>query len=306
MGIPRQVGDECLYFCPKCDHHKQKLSVNITKGKFKCWICEYSGPRLRRLVRNHGTTAHLFEWKKFEDSVDLSDFTDELSELLEPKNERKFSYLKLPKEFISLTKKQPSLSARVPLAYLKKRNVSFDDVVFWKMGYCSKGAFEDRIIIPSFAEDGSLNYFVARAYNDAKYPSYMNPPISKNIIFNELFVDFDETIVIVEGVFDAVMAGRNAVPLLGSSLGEYSNLFQKIVKNDSRVLLALDADAEKKAYDLISKLLLYDIEVKKVNISPYKDVGSMPNEKFAIAKREAITLDRDSYVMYRALFECGN
>ena len=28
---------------------------------------------------------------------------------------------------------------------------------------------------------------------------YMNPPVSRNIVFNELYVDFDEEVTIVEG-----------------------------------------------------------------------------------------------------------
>ena len=43
-----------------------------------------------------------------------------------------------------------------------------------------------------------------------------------------LYLDWDKDITIVEGVFDAIVAG-NAIPLLGSTLRENSYIFQKIV-----------------------------------------------------------------------------
>ena len=61
-----------------------------------------------------------------------------------------------------------------------------------------------------------------------------------------MFVDWDESIILVEGLFDAIVAGQNAIPILGSTLREESKLFQGIVLNDSPVYLALDEDARKK------------------------------------------------------------
>ena len=47
----------------------------------------------------------------------------------------------------------------------------------------------------------------------------MNPPTAKSkIIFNELYIDWNEDLTLTEGVFDAIIAGQNSVPILGSSL----------------------------------------------------------------------------------------
>ena len=48
-------------------------------------------------------------------------------------------------------------------------------------------------------------------------------------MFNEFYVDWDE-VVLVEGV-DAIIAGFNAILILGSTLRENSRLFQQIVLN---------------------------------------------------------------------------
>mgnify|MGYP005631781647 CR=1 FL=1 len=42
------------------------------------------------------------------------------------------------------------------------------------------------------------HYFVARTYNGDAY-KYKNPNASKDIIFNELFIDWNTDLVLVEG-----------------------------------------------------------------------------------------------------------
>ena len=105
----------------------------------------------------------------------------------------------------------------------------------------------------------------------------------------------------VEGVFDAIVAGENSIPLLGSTLREDSRLFRKIVKNDTPVLLGLDADAHKKAMKLVKALLAYDIEVRLMDTSDYKDIGEMPPDVFQERKDKASFIDSDAYLLKIAL-----
>ena len=170
--------------------------------------------------------------------------------------------------------------------YLTKRKITQKDIVKWKMGYCVSGDFGGRIVIPSFTDKGELNYFIARSYN-GHWKKYMNPPASRDIVFNDLMVDWNTDIVLVEGVFDAIRADANAVPLLGSQLNEKSILFQKIIKHNPRVYIALDPDAEKKSAKLIKKMLSYGIDLYKIEITPYTDVGEMPRSEFLVRKGAA-------------------
>jgi hypothetical protein len=91
----------------------------------------------------------------------------------------------------------------------------------------------------------------------------------------------------VEGVFDAIVAGRNSIPLLGSTLRVDSHLFRKIVQKDASIYIALDPDAERKALEIIKNLLTYDVELYKIDIEPYKDLGEMPKEEFETRKNSA-------------------
>ena len=116
----------------------------------------------------------------------------------------------------------------------------------------------------------------------------MNPPTAKSkIIFNELYIDWNEDLVLTEGVFDAIVAGKNSVPILGSSLREQSKLFKSIITNDTPVFVALDQDAQEKAADLIQNLIKYGAEVYKVEVTPYNDVGEMPKKEFLKRKNAA-------------------
>ena len=103
----------------------------------------------------------------------------------------------------------------------------------------------------------------------------MNPRVKKNnMIFNQLYVDFENDVVITEGVFDAVVAGPNSIPILGSTLKEGSKL-------------------------IIEMLLRYDIELYKVDVSSHDDVAEMGRQEFLERKKQASFLDSENYLLYR-------
>jgi hypothetical protein len=85
-------------------------------------------------------------------------------------------------------------------------------------------------------------------------------------------------------------------------LREESELFQKIIKNDTPVYLALDPDVEKKTIDLIAKLLLYGIEIYKIQVKPYSDVGEMTKEEFKKRKENAVLVNETNYLLSRISF----
>lgn len=291
FGYCHKSGDEFLFHCKKCGHEKRKLSVNLDKNVWKCWICDYRGNNLTRLVKRYGSFLQRQEWEKYAEVLDLSSSLEDLFKTNKDEEEEEV-VLKLPKEFVSLANKSAPLSSLEAKKYLSSRGVSKKDILKWKIGYCPKGEYSGRIIIPSFNEDGRVNYFIARSYGKS-WPPYKNPNVSKDIVFNQLYVDFKNDLVLVEGAFDAINA-KNAVPILGSSLREDSKLFQEIVKWDTTVYVALDPDAEKKAMKLIKNLLLYGVEVYKIDVSGFKDVGEMSKEQFRQRKEKAKLMTNDS------------
>lgn len=297
LGEPQRSGNEYLFYCLFCKHHKKKLSLNLDKNKYKCWICDAAGP-VQRLVRKHGTFLQLQAWRELTGQVEIADFDTFFAVKSEQAEEERT--LSLPEEFVSLCNRNTSLVSVQAKNYLTGRGLDKSDILRWKIGFCPVGEFAERIIIPSINLDGKCNYFVGRTY--AKHwKKYLNPPQSRDIIFNELMIDWDEDVVLCEGVFDALKI-PNSIPILGSTLREDSKLFAQIVKNDSAIYLALDPDAEKKIGLLIESLLRYGIEIYKVPITPFKDVGEMPKEEFLRRKeRAALIKNTDSLLLQKIM-----
>lgn len=295
LGKSYKSNNEHLFQCPFCKHHKRKFSVNIQRGVYKCWICDQKGRNLYRLVRKFGSQRDREAWKAFSgEKTDLNDFESLFGEEEEDNFEQ---IVEMPPNFHTLT---GNCKFKAPLRYLEGRNISRRDILEWKIGFCSDGPFKGRIIIPSFNENGDLNYFIARTFTD-DYRRYKNPPVSRDIIFNELYIDFDKEVTIVEGAFDAVKAD-NAVPILGSTIRETSRLFKKIVQNNTPVLLALDPDAKYKANNIKRLFFKYGIEVRELQYDDERDVGDMSKEEVEKLSQEAPVVSEED-ALISAIFD---
>ena len=148
FGEYRRSGHEYLFFCPKCGHHKKKLSINIEKNLFKCWVCDWSGRDIYRLVKRYGDYRLKQDWRSLNQQVEINDFVDKIF------GEKKKSIpetLELPENFISLVNKSLPATSPYPLNYLYDRGIANVDIIKWKLGYCTEGKYASRIIIPSFS-----------------------------------------------------------------------------------------------------------------------------------------------------------
>jgi len=288
-------GGEHLFYCPKCDHHKKKLSVNIEKNVFKCWICDYSGSQISSLFKRHADSSLYHEWTSLNGFVDITKYDAIFSGPLIEENKK----IDLPAGFKTLTGPINNLKIK-PLNYLNSRGISKQDILRWKIGFCDYGEYAGRVIVPSFDIIGNLNYFVGRSYDGNSY-KYRNPPVSKDIIFNDLNINWKDDIILVEGVFDAIKC-ENAIPILGSSLKERTKLFEKISLNRPSIYLAFDLDAKEKELKLAKTLKEYDLDVFSVKVSPYSDVAEMSRQEFATRKLNASFVSDIDYLKYKLNF----
>jgi len=294
LGSSFDRGNELLFACPYCRHHKRKFSVNIEKNYYKCWVCDERGRNVGRVIRSYGSLTHFREWQELVGKVDLGEFDNLFGPKVEVEAE---TILKLPDEFESLANKDLPRSARPFLRYLSQRGITRADIVKWKIGYCSGGEYANRVVIPSFNKDGFVNYYVARSIVE-DWKKYKNPPVSKDIVFNELYIDWDKDVILVEGIFDAIKAG-NGIPILGSTLREGGRLFKALLKGGAKVFLALDEDAEAKTSKIIQSLLSYGVAVSKIDTSGYDDIAEMSSEKFEERKSGAIFMTSDNHLWER-------
>jgi len=265
-------GDECVFFCPKHPHHKPKLSVNVKRDTFNCWICGFKGHNLKPLLFLKGSTDEAIR------------YSNEVSgERKRQDNHKDYDVPTLPEGFFPLVSSDLNCPyTRDALRYLKGRGINVGDLFKYKIGFCKEGEYKHRIIFPSFDSMGNLNFFVGRKLYDYLGVPYKHGHFDKNIIFNDYLIDWDEPITLVEGPFDAMIAGDNAIALQGTILREDSLLFAKIVTSRVRTYIALDPDARKKQWDLADALLSYGVPVGMIEVESYgaKDVAELGKENF--------------------------
>lgn len=266
------------FICPFCKEErarlgkssKPKLEIQLetnTKNEnpWNCWFCSTHGSTLRSL----------FKKLKINSSK-----ISELNFLVKPGTHIKEdnNLISLPKEFTSL-KTNTSIMSKRAYSYLSKRGITEYDIIKYNIGYCLNGEYEDRIIIPSYDKNNNLNYFTARSINDSSSLKYLNPKVNrKDIIGFEFFINWNEAIILCEGVFDAIAIKRNVIPLLGKTISEA--LMKKIVTSQvKKIYIALDSDALKMAYKHVEMLLSKGKEVYLVELKD-KDASQIGFENF--------------------------
>ena len=246
-------GREFKCLCPKCGDvsrpDKIKMSVRLDKDVWHCWVCDLKGRSVARLIRmvNPGLAAG---YQNEFGSVKLDDHVEQ------------FVKCELPKDFKLVMSNLHDPDAKRIRRYSHARGLSDSDLWRFRVGYSV--ALRRRMILPSFDENGNLNYWTARRVDDNPDFRYINAKVPKTqFVVGELDLDWSqEEIVLVEGPFDLIKCSLlNATCLLGSTLNEDSTLFKKLIAYPEKIVLALDADARTKQDKIAQLLMSYDKEV---------------------------------------------
>jgi DNA primase len=244
-----------MWWSPFISHHKPKLQVNVQTGKWHCWVSNQGGHNLFQLLKQVGAPRELF--KELSDSIGGTYYTSN-------KKQDKQITLNLPKEAKPLWNGGDSLQKQHALNFLYKRGLDMSDILRYNLHYCLNGVYQNRIIIPSYDSDGILNYFVGRDFYKSTM-KYKNPPIPKDIIGFDLYVDWGEPIILCEGVFDAMAIKNNTIPLFGKTI--LPKLEKKIVeKRVKNIVIVLDDDAFNDSLKMIEKFQNMGIKVDFVKL----------------------------------------
>ena len=288
----RTARGNMAYHCPYCNHHKQKLEVNFTENKeglnpWHCWVCDKKGKNIYYLLKAAGASQDkLKEVKSYVKNVNYTP------------TEKKVNTLKLPDEFIRLTQlDNNSIVKKHALAYLKKRGVKTTDITKYNIGYCENGLYANMIIIPTYDENGKLNYFVARSFEKESFVKYRNPQVSRDIIPNEHLINWRLPIILCEGLFDVIAIKRNAIPLLGKNI--QSELMKKIVSSFvNKIYIALDKDAIKQALHFCEQLMMEGKEVYFVDMQD-KDPSEMGFKNFTKLIQKTVPMTYSSLLEHK-------
>tara|TARA_Y100000385_G_C13044788_1_gene616944 strand:- start:290 stop:1219 length:930 start_codon:yes stop_codon:yes gene_type:complete len=254
------------YHCPFCNHSKPKLEINFTDNKkgdnpWHCWVCDKRGRKLKTLFNQIQATSE--QVKELRNLIKSGDWVQEES--------ANTNQAELPPEYLPILDNS-NLLARHALAYLKKRNLTEEDILKYSIGYCERGPYSNMLIIPSYTSEGKLNYFTARSFKSDSFIKYKNPNVSRDIVPFENMVNWDLPIILCEGPFDSIAIKRNSIPLLGKNI--QSSLMKKLVLSKvKKIYIALDTDAQKQALKFVEYFMNQGKEVYLIDLE-----GKDPSE----------------------------
>tara|TARA_B100000282_G_scaffold294238_1_gene271067 strand:- start:2911 stop:3849 length:939 start_codon:yes stop_codon:yes gene_type:complete len=267
--IHSKDGTEISVRCPYCGRPgKSKMCIIIETDVYHCWVCEAKGRGLTKLISKvdkNKVDEYRTKYASRKKSVVSEDETQE-------------NPVDLPEDFkliIDGDRNDPSW--RAVTKYALERG--FNKKTFWsfRVGYSNEFGWSRRLIIPSFDENGKLNYITGRAIdadNNFRYKNISAP--RKTLVFNEIDIEWNKPLLIAEGPLDLINVHMNKTCLLGSTLSKESLLFKRIVENKTDVVLILDRDAIKKTLKIAKDLSDYSINVK-INFPPDgKDLNDLP------------------------------
>ena len=268
-GKPTSRGNYA-FECPFCHHEKPKLEINFSPNKHQhnpwhCWVCDTRGKTLYTLFKKAKINPKYISALK-------PLIPKAYGGLDEPEIQPQH-IVKLPDEFKELRSiTRTDIKGRRALHYLQQRGLSKADILKYNIGYADGGNYDNHVIIPSYDSNFNLNYFIARSLDKNAWQKYKNPPVDRNIIMFESFINWDVPVTLCEGVFDAIAIKRNAIPILGKNISPV--LLGKLLNHTTQIYIALDKDASKQAFKYAKQFMDEGKQVYFVRL-PEKDPSDM-------------------------------
>ena len=281
-------GEEAVFTCPSCNHHKKKLTLNLLTQKFQCWVCGYKGHRAFKLLKQVNAPSKTYELLK---EIDQQyNFKKQIKQKVDSNT------LQLPKEVVPIISSSAILSKHA-LHYLNQRGITKQDVVKYNLHYCENGPLRNMVVIPSYDKDGFLNYYVGRSFDKNAYIKHKLASSTKDIIGFEMYINWDLPIILCEGAFDAMAIKRNAIPLFGKRISD--SLMKKIIKsNVKKIYLALDEDALKDAFKHAETFMSYGKRVYLIEMGD-KDPSELGFKNFTQLLHNAVELNTSTLMKKR-------
>ena len=232
LGPHRYVGHgEFTFDCPKCGVGRKKFhfGVNVKKHVYNCFRCGFSGHLDSLLGQNQGYGSRIggngLTEQARPPSVEIKDFHE-----------------------FSRVESAISAHSRDMETFIRDR-CGFKQAYEYGFGYSTNRRFLNRIIIPIY-EDEELIYWVARSIYKELEPKEISPHKEEvrvkrtEVVFGLDELDCPLTIIVVEGIFDALRLQRLGHQCV-STLGAYVSPEQigKIISTEpDRIIFLADGD----------------------------------------------------------------
>jgi len=238
--------------------------VNVETGMWICFYCNGTGqrgagtfPGLISLALNIPFAEAQRQYNSVESRASMS--SEELQRRIDRLSGRQTDHspppapppIKLPDEYT------PIWGGHLKVPYLEARGIKYKTARDYQLGYCFRGFWRGRIIIPAY-EMGTLLTYQGRSVDNSE-PRYMTPKGQKKgrYLFGlDQANPFSEKIALVEGAFDAMacyQAGIPAVALMTKTIssGQINTLGRTCVE---KIVIILDAGTFDEAWTIGQQL----------------------------------------------------
>jgi len=255
LGITaKREGRKWSARCPSPEHNDRTPSwyiddepAQLNHGHHHCYGCGFGGwpMHLVQAVLG-GTTADASKWMRSE-AVHVEPSALEATVDTRPARATAPSVV-LPAGSVTGTPLGDWPSP--PRRYLEARGIDRTEVMEWGLGYAVEGRLAGRVILPLRRLDHSIANYTARTYTDQPR-KYLSAEASEQPDLGAVYGEqwwpptvSRETLVVVEGAFDAIAVSRvTRLPvgaLYGSNItpGQFARL-----ATWKRLLVAVDPDA---------------------------------------------------------------
>lgn len=297
-------GIQYSYNCPFCSDTRGRLFVNIDRQVFHCHNCDTSGTMITFLsMHSHITWRDALkvfrEYEGYEKPLSEDLEKEVYTKLFKPEVKIERYVYPLPDEFIPIKEARGKMGKQA-LDYILSRGISYETAVEQNLGYCAKGKYAKRIILPDY-EDGELIYWQARTWlptptdpiQKKRFRKVLNPSLTSEQIESGLVpIDKSEVLsnidgiresriaVVTEGRFDSLTLGKVGTCTHGKVMSDEQ--FMKLVSNKDTIdLVAVmyDGDAFKYTVNTAKRLYQHFNDVLVCKLPENEDPNSLGSKK---------------------------
>ncbi len=299
------MGQEYILDCPFCG--RPKLSVNLRRRAWHCWVCQQSVGRDAQGRAVHVTGAGGLidlivalegkSWRQAADFIAAHPVITHVPLHIDRDFQKRPGIAPVELAEIPLPEGIVRIGSYGELPYLRQRGILWQDVEVFGLFWCDSGRCRNRLVFPVW-DTQRFVYYQARAMWDPRpgetYLKVLNPPASIGVTADQVLFNADTALAwarsgwplaITEGPIDCVHVGPTAVATFGKRLSE-AQLGRLVRAGVQKVDVVYDADAGKQAQAVANRLAAYVPQVRVVTL-PQGDPGDFNREQLWQMRHQA-------------------
>ena len=242
LKVISNEGDEIFCYCPFCNKGKKHFSINKENGVYHCYKCNSKGNFYQLIYYLEGVPY-------YEINSLLQEYRENipLYQLEKIYNEAKVKKQQSIPDWTVNTQPIAHFSSLCNQAkkYLLKRGIDMELATELGVRVGTSGRYQGMVIFPVIEDNLVVNFVARRFMGGGK--RYDGPHKEEgywkksHLVWNLNRIPSDSSVVIVEGIFDAIsLLDKNVGAILGKTITNTQMI--KIAEKASEVTILMDAN----------------------------------------------------------------